>query len=159
MAVSWIIITLLLIKGVKSSGKASYFLAIFPYVVLLTLFVRAVTLPGAGRGLEFFFKPQWDTLLDAKVWYAAVTQVFFSLSVCFGNVIMYSSYNKFRHNVSRDATIVTTIDTFTSLLAGSTVFAILGHLAYKVRDNELKVFCFLTVSLNFRLMLKMLVVL
>lgn len=36
----------------------------------------------------------------------------------------------------RDATIVTTIDTFTSLLAGSTVFGILGHLAYKVSQSD-----------------------
>jgi len=136
LAISWTIIALLLIKGVKSSGKASYFLAIFPYVVLGILFIRAVTLPGAMKGLEYFFKPQWKTLLNPDVWYNACTQVFFSLSVGFGNVIMYSSYNKFRHNVSRDATIITTIDTITSLLAGSTVFGILGHLAYKVGTDD-----------------------
>lgn len=49
---------------------------------------------------------------------------------------MYSSYNKFRHNVGRDAAIITSIDTFTSLLAGSTVFGILGHLAYKVGTDD-----------------------
>lgn len=49
---------------------------------------------------------------------------------------MYASYNKFRHNVSRDAAIITSIDTFTSLLAGSTVFGILGHLAYKVGTDD-----------------------
>lgn len=38
----------------------------------------------------------------------------------------------------RDATIVTTIDTFTSLLAGSTVFGILGHLAYKVGTDDMR---------------------
>uniref|UniRef100_A0A336MM73 Transporter n=1 Tax=Culicoides sonorensis TaxID=179676 RepID=A0A336MM73_CULSO len=134
--ISWSIVAGLLIKGVKSSGKASYFLAIFPYVVLGILFTRAVTLPGAMKGLEYFFRPQWDKLFEPKVWYNAVTQVFFSLSVCFGNVIMYSSYNKFRHNVSRDAAIITSIDTFTSLLAGSTVFGILGHLAYKVGTDD-----------------------
>lgn len=101
LAVSWTLVALLLIRGVKSSGKASYFLAIFPYVVLMILFIRAITLPGAMKGIKYFFYPQWDKLLDADVWYNAVTQVFFSLSVCFGNVIMYASYNKFRHNVSR----------------------------------------------------------
>ena len=61
-----------------------------------------------------------------------MTQVFFSLSVCFGNIIMYSSYNSFRHNVYRDANIVTTLDTFTSLLAGCCIFGILGHLAHEL---------------------------
>lgn len=51
---------------------------------------------------------------------------------------MYSSFNKFNHNVYRDATIVTSIDTFTSLLAGVTIFGILGHLAHEsgVEDIE-----------------------
>jgi solute carrier family 6 amino acid transporter-like protein 5/7/9/14 len=35
---------------------------------------------------------------------------------------------------SRDAMIVTTLDTFTSLLAGCTVFAILGNLYYEMDE-------------------------
>lgn len=124
------------LSGVKSAGKASYFLALFPYLVITILLVRACTLPGAINGIIYFLKPQWDKILDPKVWYAAVTQCFFSLSICFGNIIMYSSYNKFRHNVHRDATIVTTIDTFTSLLAGCTIFGILGHLAHVVGSDD-----------------------
>lgn len=116
LAISWFIVFLIVFKGIKSSGKAAYFLAIFPYVVLLILLIRSLTLPGAFNGIKYFFTPQWDRILDAKVWYAAVTQVFFSLNVFFGCIVMYSSYNKFSHNVYRDANIVTTLDTFTSLL-------------------------------------------
>lgn len=72
-----------------------------------------------------------------QVWYAAVTQCFYSLSVCFGNIIMYSSYNKFGHNVHRDATIVTGLDTCTSLLAGFTIFGILGHLAHEIGTDDI----------------------
>lgn len=134
LAASWFIVFLILAKGIKSSGKASYFLAIFPYIMLGTLLAKTLTLEGSMDGITYFFKPQWDKILEPSVWYAAVTQVFFSLNVYFANVIMYSSYNKFRHNIYRDANIVTTLDTFTSLLAGCCVFAILGHLA-----NELGV--------------------
>ncbi|XP_046656086.1 sodium-dependent nutrient amino acid transporter 1-like isoform X1 [Daphnia pulicaria] len=128
---SWIIIALILMKGVASSGKAAYFTAIFPYVVLLTLLVRGVTLDGAVDGILFFITPQWDKILTPQVWYAAVTQCFFSLSVGFGPIIMNASYNGFRHRIYRDATIVSFMDTFTSLLAGVTIFSILGNLAHE----------------------------
>ena len=66
----------------------------------------------------FYITPQWGELLNIKVWYAAVTQSFFSLSVGFGALFTYSSYNGFSHNVYRDALIISFTDTFTSLLAG-----------------------------------------
>lgn len=50
---------------------------------------------------------------------------------------MYASYNKFNHNVYRDATIVTSLDTFTSLLAGVTIFGILGHLAHVMGTDDI----------------------
>lgn len=101
LVATWCCISGVLAKGVKSSGKASYFLAIFPYVIMIALLIRAVTLEGALTGIIFFIKPNWEKLIEAKVWYAAVTQCFFSLSVCFGGVVMYSSYNNFHHNIYR----------------------------------------------------------
>ncbi|KAH9633370.1 hypothetical protein HF086_004084 [Spodoptera exigua] len=121
--------------GVKSSGKAAYFLALFPYVVMLILLITTSILPGAGTGILFFLTPQWNKLIELDVWYAAVTQVFFSLSVCTGAIIMFSSYNGFRQNVYRDAMIVTTLDTFTSLLSGFTIFGILGNLAHELNTE------------------------
>eukprot|EP00099_Drosophila_melanogaster_P000028 NP_001014484.2 uncharacterized protein Dmel_CG15279, isoform D [Drosophila melanogaster] len=135
--IAWSCVFFIIRRGVKSSGKASYFLALFPYVIMGVLLVRAVTLPGSIDGIYYFIKPQWGKILDPKVWYAAVTQCFYSLSVCFGNIIMYSSFNKFGHNVHRDAAIVTGLDTMTSLLAGFTIFGILGHLAHEIGTDDI----------------------
>lgn len=71
------------------------------------------------------------------MWYAATTQLFFSLSVGMGTIVMFSSYNRFNHNIYRDAVIVTTLDTFTSLLAGFTIFAILGNLAHNLGVSDI----------------------
>lgn len=65
--ISWLIIFFVIIRGVKSSGKVAYFLAIFPYVIMFTLLGRAVTLEGAVNGIIYFITPKWDQLLLAKV--------------------------------------------------------------------------------------------
>lgn len=49
---------------------------------------------------------------------------------------MFSSYNRFDHNIYRDALIVTTMDTFTSLLGGFTIFGILGNLAFNLGQKD-----------------------
>ncbi|XP_018788839.1 PREDICTED: sodium-dependent nutrient amino acid transporter 1 [Bactrocera latifrons] len=136
--VSWIVIFLVIMRGVKSSGKAAYFLALFPYVILLALLVRAVTLEGAAKGIMFFLEPNWHELLNPKVWKEAVVQCFFSLAVGLGPIVMFSSYNHFDHCIYRDAMIVTTLDTFTSLLAGVSIFGILGNLAHNLQITDIK---------------------
>uniref|UniRef100_A0A182JD70 Transporter n=1 Tax=Anopheles atroparvus TaxID=41427 RepID=A0A182JD70_ANOAO len=126
----WLCIAVILIRGIRSSGKASYFLAIFPYIILLVLLVRTCTLEGAGDGILYLLKPQWEKLLDVKVWYAAVTQCFFSLTISLGAVIVYASYNNFSNNIYRDAMIISWLDTFTSIISGIVVFGIVGNIAH-----------------------------
>lgn len=65
--IAWIFIVGVLIRGIRSSGKASYFLALFPYVIIGVLMVRAVTLEGAWDGILYFIKPRWDKILEPKV--------------------------------------------------------------------------------------------
>ncbi|XP_075168702.1 lithium-inducible SLC6 transporter isoform X2 [Haematobia irritans] len=137
LAISWFIIGGVLIRGVKSSGKAAYFLGVFPYVVLIILLIRAVTLPGALEGIIYFFKPQWSELLNPLVWYAAVTQVFFSLAICFGTLITYASYNNFSRNVYNDIVIITTMDSCSSIIAGCITFGILGNLAFQTGNTDI----------------------
>jgi solute carrier family 6 (neurotransmitter transporter, glycine) member 5/9 len=64
---AWIAVYLVIVKGVKSSGKISYFLAIFPYVVMLILLGRAATLDGAWNGMKYLITPNFKVLLEAKV--------------------------------------------------------------------------------------------
>lgn len=67
LAVVWLLIFLTVCKGMKSTGKASYFLALFPYIVLLIFLVRGVTLPGSWEGIRFFIEPQWEKVLEPTV--------------------------------------------------------------------------------------------
>lgn len=67
LGASWLCIALILVRGIRSSGKAAYFLALFPYVIIGVLLVRAVTLPGSAEGILYFLTPQWDQLLNLNV--------------------------------------------------------------------------------------------
>ncbi|CAC5362095.1 Sodium- and chloride-dependent neutral and basic amino acid transporter B(0+),Sodium- and chloride-dependent taurine transporter,Sodium-dependent noradrenaline transporter,Sodium-dependent proline transporter,Sodium-and chloride-dependent glycine transporter 1,Sodium-dependent neutral amino acid transporter SLC6A17,Sodium- and chloride-dependent GABA transporter 3,Sodium- and chloride-dependent betaine transporter,Sodium-dependent dopamine transporter,Sodium-and chloride-dependent GABA transporter 1,Sodium len=128
--VAWIIVFLCLCKGIKSSGKVVYVTVIFPYVVLLIFLVRAVTLPGAIDGIKFMFIPKWHKLLSSQVWGEAALQIFFSTAVGWGGYITFASFNRFHHNLYREAILVPFINGGTSILAGFIAFCILGYMAH-----------------------------
>ncbi|KAF7232643.1 hypothetical protein EG68_07063 [Paragonimus skrjabini miyazakii] len=98
---SWVICALVVIRGVQSLGKVSYFTAIFPYILLTILLIRSLLLPGAFQGIKFYLYPEFSRLLDPRVWVEAATQIFFSLSCCNGGLIAMSSFNKFKNNCCR----------------------------------------------------------
>ncbi|XP_067275611.1 sodium- and chloride-dependent GABA transporter 2-like isoform X2 [Pseudorasbora parva] len=125
----WIVCYFCVWKGVKSTGKVVYFTATFPYVMLLVLLIRGLTLPGALQGVVFYLYPEPARLADPQVWMEAGTQIFFSYSVCFGTLIVLGSYNKYNNNCYRDCWWLCLLNSGTSLVAGFAVFSVLGFMA------------------------------
>uniref|UniRef100_A0A2R8Z993 Transporter n=1 Tax=Pan paniscus TaxID=9597 RepID=A0A2R8Z993_PANPA len=132
LLLAWVIVFLCILKGVKSSGKVVYFTATFPYLILLMLLVRGVTLPGAWKGIQFYLTPQFHHLLSSKVWIEAALQIFYSLGVGFGGLLTFASYNTFHQNIYRDTFIVTLGNAITSILAGFAIFSVLGYMSQEL---------------------------
>ena len=86
LAIVWAAALAILAFGVKR-GLERANLVMIPLLVVMfgALVVRAVTLEGAGEGLTAFFTPDWAALADPGVWIAAYSQIFFSLSIAFGD--------------------------------------------------------------------------
>ncbi|KAE8282200.1 Sodium-dependent neutral amino acid transporter B(0)AT3 [Larimichthys crocea] len=135
LASAWCVVYICFIKGIESMGKAVYVTATFPYLVLTIFLIRATTLPGATDGLMYLFTPKWEILKNPQVWLDAATQIFFSLSVAFGGLISFSSYNPAKNNCERDAVIVGVINSATSIYASIPIFSILGFKATNVYNS------------------------
>ncbi|XP_028317057.1 sodium-dependent neutral amino acid transporter B(0)AT1-like isoform X2 [Gouania willdenowi] len=93
LLVAWAVIFICYVKGISSSGKAVYFTAILPYVVLAIFLVRGLTLKGAMNGVKFLFTPDLAELMKSTTWLDAGAQVFYAFSLGWGGLISFSSYN------------------------------------------------------------------
>uniref|UniRef100_A0A669CT13 Transporter n=1 Tax=Oreochromis niloticus TaxID=8128 RepID=A0A669CT13_ORENI len=134
-----ILVTAALIRGIKSSGKVVYFTATFPYVVIVILLIRGVTLEGAKDGIDFYIGSQSNLTKLTEVWKDAATQIFYSLSIGWGGLMALASYNNFHNNVFKDSFVVTLTNAGTSVLAGFAIFSILGHMAHIYKTPVSKV--------------------
>ncbi|XP_057312822.1 sodium-dependent neutral amino acid transporter B(0)AT1-like [Hydractinia symbiolongicarpus] len=129
---AWLICYICIVKGVQSTGKAAYFTATFPYLILIILLVYGLTLEGAEIGLKALFKPDFKKVLEPEIWLDAAVQMFFTLSLGFGALISFASYMPIKNNCVRDAYTVVLINCATSLFSAIVVFSILGHRAYRL---------------------------
>ncbi|ETI70748.1 sodium-dependent transporter [Neobacillus vireti] len=126
----WAVTLFVLYRGV-SKGIERLNKIFIPTLVIMFLIIviRAVTLDGAAEGLNAFFKPNWDKMLDGKVWVAAYGQIFFSLSIGFAIMLTYSSYLPKKSDINNNAFITGFANSGFELLAGIGVFAALGFMA------------------------------
>ncbi len=91
------------------------------FILLLVVIVRSITLPGAGKGIEYYLVPDFSKI-NGHVILAALTQAFFSLGVGWGMMITYGSYLNKSQNIVSSSLWVGLMDTSIALLAGFMVF-------------------------------------
>ena len=119
----FIVLTHLVVaKGVRGGiERVSKLLMPLLFILLLVIVVSSCMLPGAERGIEFLFKPDFskvthETLLDA------LGQAFFSLSLGTACLCTYASYFSRGINLAKSAAQIALIDTLIAILAGLMIF-------------------------------------
>ncbi|MCP4711045.1 MAG: sodium-dependent transporter [Planctomycetes bacterium] len=131
LATIWVIMYLCIFKGVEVIGKVVLLIVPIPWLMLVILVIRGVTLDGATQGLEYYLEPNWSYLSRATVWRDAFAQVFFSVTIAFGVMITYASFLPKKSDISNNAMIIAVSDLATSFIAGLAIFATMGYLAYQ----------------------------
>ena len=125
--VFWLAAILLLthyviIHGVRGGiEKASKLMMPTLFILLLVIVVASCLLPGAERGIEFLFKPDFSKL-DKGVFLGALGQSFYSLSIAMGCICTYASYYTRQTNLLQSAIQVSVVDSFVAILAGLMIF-------------------------------------
>ena len=116
-------ITYLIIEhGVRDGiEKASKLLMPALFLLLLIIVGASCLLPGADKGIEFLFKPDFSAI-SSDVFLAALGQSFYSLSIAMGCICTYASYFSRETNLTKSALQIGVIDSIVAILAGLMIF-------------------------------------
>ncbi|MBN1586174.1 MAG: sodium-dependent transporter [Candidatus Omnitrophica bacterium] len=130
LALAWMANYWVIVNGVKRIGQVVMWMVPVPIIFLIILFVRAMTLPGAMDGIAYYLTPDFSQLLNGRVWLAAYSQIFFSLSLGFGILMAYASHLPRDAEITNNAFITALANCGFSFFAGFVVFSTLGFLAH-----------------------------
>ena len=118
-------------KGISGGiEKACKFITPTLGILMLIMAIRGLTLQGSAEGLNWFLKPDFSKIMDAKVWVNAYAQVFFSTTLAVGVMIAYSSYLPKKSDIVNNSFITVFSNASFDFLAGLCVFSILGYAAF-----------------------------
>lgn len=114
------------VQGIERANKI-----LIPSLLILLILgvVRALTLPGAVNGLNFFFAVDWDSLTNHKIWLEALSQSAWSTGAGWGLILTYAVYLKKEEDIVINSFVTAFGDYSASLLAGLAIFPAVFALA------------------------------
>ncbi|MCX7768147.1 MAG: sodium-dependent transporter [Flavobacteriales bacterium] len=117
------------LSGVEKVAKVG-----MPLLILFGFFLafRGLTLGTSGAspevphanawdGINFLWTPQYDSLLNPKVWLEAAGQIFFTLSVGMGTVHCYASYLNRYDDIALNSVSAGFTNEFVEVVLGSSI--------------------------------------
>ena len=120
------------------------------FALLIFMAIRSVSLPGFAEGISYYLNPSWDSVQQhgflQAVW-AAMGQVFFTLSVGQGSIEIFGTYMDKRHSLTSEAILICILDTTVALLAGFVIFP--ACFSYDVEPGQGPSLLFVTLTTVF----------
>jgi NSS family neurotransmitter:Na+ symporter len=128
LALTWVVLFFIMFKGARVIGKVAVWTVTIPWALLLVLLIRGLTLPGAIDGLNYYLNPDLAALGNMEVWFAAFSQIAFTLSLGMAGMFAYGSFIAKKADVTNNAFITSFSNCATSFFAGFAVFSIVGFI-------------------------------
>ena len=128
LALTWVVLFFIMFKGARVIGKVAVWTVTIPWALLLVLLIRGLTLPGAIDGLNYYLSPDLAALGNVDVWFAAFSQIAFTLSLGMAGMFAYGSFIAKKADVTNNAFIASFSNCATSFFAGFAVFSIVGFI-------------------------------
>lgn len=126
----WVILWFISHRDVdKGIGKVSKILIPALFVIMGIIIVYALTLPGAGIGINTLLTPDWSMLGDVNIWLAAFAQIIFSLSMGQAIALTYASYLPENSKLIDNVLIVVASNSGFEICTAFGVFSILGYMS------------------------------
>ena len=145
--VAFSIVALGVVKGVERITKP---MMLVLFALLIFMAIRSVSLPGFAEGISYYLNPSWDSVQQhgflQAVW-AAMGQVFFTLSVGQGSIEIFGTYMDKRHSLTSEAILICILDTTVALLAGFVIFP--ACFSYDVEPGQGPSLLFVTLTTVF----------
>jgi len=126
-------------KGIEKSTKI-----LMPLLLVLLVFmcIKSLTLPGAGKGVEFLFRPDFSKITGTTV-LMALGQAFFSLSIGMGTLITYGSYIPKDNKLGSTAVQVSMVDLGIAVLAGIAIFPAVFAFGISPSRHDIRIYLLL----------------
>ena len=105
-------------KGIENGSKIMMPVL---FILLIILVIRGITLPGAEKGLAFFWSPDWSKITGQSI-LIALGHAFFTISLGMGAMMTYGSYLSDKDNIPIASLQIVFLDTLIALLAGIAIF-------------------------------------
>lgn len=122
---TWILILLnaaVLIGGVNAGiERISRLLMPLLFILLVTLAIVALSMPGAGEGLQYFFAPDFSKISPGLI-VNVLGQAFFSLSLGMGILVTYSAYFPKSTNLGSTSVTISGLDLLVAVMMGVIIF-------------------------------------
>ena len=130
VVILWVILWFISHRNVDEGiGKVSKVLIPALFVMMGIIIVYALTLPGAGIGIDTLLTPDWSKLFDINIWLAAFAQIIFSLSMGQAIALTYASYLPENSKLIDNVLIVVASNSAFEICTAFGVFSILGYMS------------------------------